>query len=245
MLFVLIHKIGDTLANLTLRLLFGDLRFTNDEIAFYDVFIGFIAFLVGIFVGGALYARAGMKQAVLVSLVLMAVSNFSFAALAAAGHSNLGLAGAIGFENFASGIGGVTVVAYSRRCATCDSRPRSTRCSRRSRASRAVPYRHDRRRAHRHDGLRKLLPVDDGDRVPRCDLVLVHDAVGSRRSVESGQLARKPRDDASRPKDAEPSLTASPRSQTPPSVESATLAAPTDAASHYRFSIFYLTIFDK
>jgi MFS transporter, PAT family, beta-lactamase induction signal transducer AmpG len=112
LLFVLIHKVGDTLANLTLRLLFVDLGYTNDEIAFYDVFVGFIAFLVGIFVGGALYARLGMKRAVLVSLVLMAVSNFSFAALAAAGHSNLGMAGAIGFENFASGIGGVTVVAY-------------------------------------------------------------------------------------------------------------------------------------
>ena len=112
LLFVLIHKVGDTLANLTLRLLFDDLGFTNDEIAFYDVFIGFIAYLVGIFVGGAIYARVGMKRAVLVSLVLMAVSNFSFAALAAAGHSNLGMAGAIGFENFASGIGGVTVVAY-------------------------------------------------------------------------------------------------------------------------------------
>ncbi len=112
LLFVLIHKVGDTLANLTLRLLFDDLGYTNDEIAFYDVFVGFIAFLVGIFVGGALYARVGMKHAVLVSLVLMAVSNFSFAALAAAGHSNLGMAGAIGFENFTSGIGGVTVVAY-------------------------------------------------------------------------------------------------------------------------------------
>jgi len=112
LLFVLIHKVGDTLANLTLRLLFDDLGYTNDEIAFYDVFMGFLAFLIGIFVGGALYARAGMKRAVLVSLVLMAVSNFSFAALAAAGHSNLGMAGAIGFENFASGVGGVTVVAY-------------------------------------------------------------------------------------------------------------------------------------
>src|SRR6185295_6776581 len=37
LLFVLIHKIGDTLANLTLRLLFKDLGFTNDEVAFYDV----------------------------------------------------------------------------------------------------------------------------------------------------------------------------------------------------------------
>ena len=110
--FVLVHKIGDTLANLTLRLLFADLGFSNDEIAFYDVGVGFVALLVGIFVGGIAYARLGMKRSVLISLVLMAVSNFSFAALAAAGHTNLGMAGAIGFENFASGMGGVTVVAY-------------------------------------------------------------------------------------------------------------------------------------
>ena len=112
LLFVLIHKIGDTLANLTLRLLFEDLGFTNDEIAFYDVGIGFIALLIGIFVGGILYVRLGMKRSVLISLILMAVSNFSFAALAAAGHSNMGMGAAVAFENFASGVGGVTIVAY-------------------------------------------------------------------------------------------------------------------------------------
>jgi PAT family beta-lactamase induction signal transducer AmpG len=112
LLFVLIHKIGDTLANLTLRLLFADLGFTNDEIAFYDVGVGFIALLIGIFVGGMVYARLGMKRSVFISLILMAVSNFSFAALAAVGHTNIGMAAAIGFENFASGMGGVTVVAY-------------------------------------------------------------------------------------------------------------------------------------
>jgi PAT family beta-lactamase induction signal transducer AmpG len=112
LLFVLIHKIGDTLANLTLRLLFESLGFTNREIAFYDVGIGFVALLAGIFAGGILYVRLGMKHAVLASLVLMAVSNFSFAALAAVGHTNWGMAAAVGFENFASGIGGVTVVAY-------------------------------------------------------------------------------------------------------------------------------------
>ncbi len=110
--FVLIHKIGDTLANLTLRLLFDDLGFSNAEIAFYDVGFGFIAFLVGIFVGGIMYVRAGLKHSVLISLILMAVSNFSFAALALVGHTNIGMAAAVGFENFASGIGGVTVVAY-------------------------------------------------------------------------------------------------------------------------------------
>lgn len=112
LLFVLLHKIGDTLANLTLRLLLDDLGFSNAEIATYDVGFGFIAYLIGIFIGGVLYARYGMKRSVMLSLVLMAVSNLSFAALAALGHSNGFLAFTIGFENVASGIGGVVVVAY-------------------------------------------------------------------------------------------------------------------------------------
>ena len=110
--FVLFHKIGDTLANLTFRLLFDELGFSNDEIAIYDVGFGFWAYLVGIFAGGVLYQRAGPRSAVMWSLWLMAVSNLSFAVLAKMGHSNALLAGAIGFENIASGIGGVAVVAY-------------------------------------------------------------------------------------------------------------------------------------
>jgi PAT family beta-lactamase induction signal transducer AmpG len=120
LLFILLHKIGDTLANLTFRLLFDDLKFTNDEIAIWDVGVGFWAYLIGIFIGGILYAQMGMKRSVMVSLILMAVSNFSFALLAGAGHSNWGMAGAIGFENIASGIGGVCVVAYFS--ALCDLR---------------------------------------------------------------------------------------------------------------------------
>jgi PAT family beta-lactamase induction signal transducer AmpG len=120
LLFILVHKIGDTLANLTFRLLFDDLGFTNDEIAFYDVGVGFWAYLIGIFIGGVIYARLGLKRSVLLALVLMGVSNLSFSALAAAGHSNWGMAGAIGFENIASGFGGVVVVAYF--AALCDLR---------------------------------------------------------------------------------------------------------------------------
>jgi MFS transporter, PAT family, beta-lactamase induction signal transducer AmpG len=120
LLFILLHKIGDTLGQLTVRLLFNDLGFSNDEIALYDVGFGFWAYLVGIFVGGILYSKLGMKRSVLISLILMGVSNFSFALLAQAGHNTAGLAGAMCFENFASGIGGVTVVAYFS--ALCDLR---------------------------------------------------------------------------------------------------------------------------
>ena len=112
LLFILVHKIGDTLGQLVLRLLLNDMGYSNDEIAIYDVGFGFWAYLIGIFAGGFMYAQIGMKRSVLIALVLMGVSNASFALLAAAGHSNLGLASAIGFENVASGIGGVVVVAY-------------------------------------------------------------------------------------------------------------------------------------
>src|SRR5688572_11856625 len=112
LLFILLHKIGDTLGQLVLRLLLDDMGYSNDEIAIWDVGVGFWAYLIGIFVGGVLYAQMGMKRSVLLSLILMGVSNATFAFLAMAGHTNWGLAACIGFENFASGIGGVVVVAY-------------------------------------------------------------------------------------------------------------------------------------
>ncbi len=112
LLFVLLHKIGDTLGQLVLRLLLDDMGYTNDEIAIYDVGVGFWAYLIGIFIGGILYAQMGMKRSVMISLVLMGVSNATFALLAASGKSNLGLAGVMLFENIASGIGGVVVIAY-------------------------------------------------------------------------------------------------------------------------------------
>ncbi len=112
LLFILLHKIGDTLGQLTLRLLLDDMGYSNDEIAIYDVGVGFWAYLIGIFIGGVLYTQIGMKRSVMISLILMGVSNATFALLAAAGKSNLGLAAVMLFENIASGIGGVVVVAY-------------------------------------------------------------------------------------------------------------------------------------
>ena len=112
LLFVVVHKIGDTLANLSLRLLLADLGFSKDSIAAYDVGFGLIATLVGIFVGGIVYARIGMMKSVMLSLFLMGISNLSFAWLATMGPVNWALAATMGFENFASGMGGVAIVAY-------------------------------------------------------------------------------------------------------------------------------------
>ncbi len=112
MLFILFHKIGDTLGQLMVRNMLVNLHFTKAEIKWADVNFGTLCLLIGIFLGGVLYARLGMRKSVLISLILMMVSNASFAVLAAAGHNVPILAAAMGFENFASGVGGVAIVAY-------------------------------------------------------------------------------------------------------------------------------------
>jgi MFS transporter, PAT family, beta-lactamase induction signal transducer AmpG len=111
-IFVLVHKIGDTMANLMVRDLFVTEGFSREEILFADVWVGFACLMIGIFVGGIVYARWGMKRAVMISLLLMGISNLSFAILAEMGRSVPMMAFTMGFENFASGVGGVAVVAF-------------------------------------------------------------------------------------------------------------------------------------
>jgi MFS transporter, PAT family, beta-lactamase induction signal transducer AmpG len=112
LLFILFHKIGDTLGQLMVRNMLVDLDFTKAEIKWADVNFGTLCLLIGIFVGGVLYARIGLRKSVMISLILMMISNASFAVLASAGHHVPLLAAAMGFENFASGVGGVAIVAY-------------------------------------------------------------------------------------------------------------------------------------
>ena len=138
-----------------------------------------------------MYASMGMKRSVFVSLVLMAVSNLSFAALAAYGHSNIGMAGAIGFENFASGIGGVAVVAYLS--ALCNLRFTATQYALLS-ALASIAGRFltgtTAGGAHRGDGLRELLPADDAHRDAGRGALRLHGALGPGRRVDRDRWHR-------------------------------------------------------
>jgi len=110
--FVLVHKVGDTVCQLSIRLFYNDLGFTKPEVATYDVTLGLIGYLAGVFLGGILYKRLGLAGSVFLSLLLMGVSNAGYAGLAIIGHDVWALAAVQGFENLASGIGGVTVGAW-------------------------------------------------------------------------------------------------------------------------------------
>src|SRR3546814_17070816 len=59
LLFVLLHQIGDTLANLTFRLLHNDLGFSNTAIAPSAVSSGCAHMVMGLLVGGIMYGGQG------------------------------------------------------------------------------------------------------------------------------------------------------------------------------------------
>ena len=177
LLFILLHKIGDTLGQLVLRLLLNDNGYTNDEIAIYDVGVGFWAYLFGILVGGILYSQIGMKRSVLVSLILMGVSNASFALLAAAGHSNHGPGRRHRIREFRQR----HRRRHRRRLFLGAHRPAlhgNPICPDLGGGERRRPaaHRHHRGRAGRRHRLRELLLADDGRRGSRHRPVLVDDA---------------------------------------------------------------------
>jgi PAT family beta-lactamase induction signal transducer AmpG len=76
------------------------------------VSLGLFGYLAGVFLGGLIYKRVGLAGSVFLSLILMGVSNAAYAGLAIVGHDVWMLALVQGFENLASGIGGVTVGAW-------------------------------------------------------------------------------------------------------------------------------------
>lgn len=110
--FVLVSRIGDTMSNLMVRDLFHTLGYTKPEILYGDVWFGLVALFVGIFLGGLLYARLGLKHAVLVSLILMPCVNFGFGILSLIGHNMPAMIAVNSFENMGAGVSGVVMVAY-------------------------------------------------------------------------------------------------------------------------------------
>jgi len=112
LLFIILLKVGDGMASVMTSKLITDLGFTNEEIIFANKSVGFVALMIGVFVGGLVLKIFGTYRGLLFSAVLMAISNLSFAVLAELGHSVPFLAFTIGFENLATGMGGTVAIAY-------------------------------------------------------------------------------------------------------------------------------------
>jgi len=110
--FVLIYKIGDAMGQTMLAPMIVELGFSDTEYVAVNKFVGFAALIAGSALGAPFIAWLGMGRALLVSGLMMMLSNFLFTMLAVVGHSNLMLALAVGTENFTSGIGLTVFVTY-------------------------------------------------------------------------------------------------------------------------------------
>jgi len=112
LLFVLVYKVGDAMGQGMLNPMIVELGFSDTEFVAINKGVGFVALIVGSACGAPFIAWLGMGRALLISGLMVMVSNLLVAVLASVGHSPLMLAIAVGTENFTSGIGLTVFVTY-------------------------------------------------------------------------------------------------------------------------------------
>ena len=110
--FILMYKIGDTMAAAMTTPFYLDIGFTKTQIGTVVKLFGFWATVGGTLLGGGLMIRLGIWPSLWVFGILQALSTAGFALLAAIGPSLAGLAGVIAFENLSGGMGTAAYAAY-------------------------------------------------------------------------------------------------------------------------------------
>ncbi len=110
--FILLYKIGDSMASAMTIPFYLDIGFTKSEIGIVVKLFGTWAIPVGAMIGGILMIRLGISRSLWVFGVLQAASTAFFAFLARIGPSIPVLAGVIAFENISSGMGSAALLAF-------------------------------------------------------------------------------------------------------------------------------------
>jgi len=110
--FILLYKIGDTMASAMTTPFYLDIGFSKTEIGAVVKLFGFWATVVGSLVGGVIMLRLGINRSLWIFGVLQGISTAGFAFLANVGHSIPLLSGVIAFENLSGGMGTAAYVAF-------------------------------------------------------------------------------------------------------------------------------------
>jgi len=109
---ILLFKFGDAVLSVMKVPFFLELGFSMTEIAEVAKIFGFNAIIVGGFLGGILLARVGMMTGLMVTGILMALSNLIFVTQASVGPEIWMLTLTIAVENITTGMGTTVFVAY-------------------------------------------------------------------------------------------------------------------------------------
>jgi len=112
LIFILLYKIGDTMASGITMPFYLETGFTKTEIGTVVKFFGTAATLAGAALGGLLLLKLGINRGLWIFGMLQALSTAGFAILARIGYNITMLSGVIAFENLSSGMGTAAFVAF-------------------------------------------------------------------------------------------------------------------------------------
>lgn len=110
--FILLYKIGDTMANAMTIPFYLELGFSKTEIGAVVKLFGFWATLAGSMIGGLWMLRIGTMKGLWIFGFFQAISTAGFSLLAYMGRITAMLAGVVALENLTGGMGTAAYSAY-------------------------------------------------------------------------------------------------------------------------------------
>lgn len=112
LLFILLYKIGDSMASEMLSPFLFDLEISKSTVAGIVKTFGFAASIVGGLIAGLVVYRWGIIPSLLIFGLLQMISTAGFAVLAIVGNHLPTLTAVIAFENLTGGMGTTAFVAF-------------------------------------------------------------------------------------------------------------------------------------
>jgi len=112
LVFILLYKIGDTMATAITIPFYLDIGFTKTQIGTVVKLFGFWATVGGSLIGGVIMLRLKINRSLWVFGFLQAISTAGFALLARIGNNLFALSAVITFENLSGGMGTAAFVAF-------------------------------------------------------------------------------------------------------------------------------------
>jgi MFS transporter, PAT family, beta-lactamase induction signal transducer AmpG len=112
LLFILLYKVGDSMASNMTTPFILDIGYSKTDIATVAKTFGMIATIIGGLIGGVMMLKYSIKWSLVFFGILQAVSTLGFSLLPSLPHGFIALASVIAFENLASGMGTAAYAAY-------------------------------------------------------------------------------------------------------------------------------------
>ena len=112
LLFILLYKVGDTMAHSLSTNFYLDIGFSKTEIGTIVKFFGLGATLLGAFLGGAISLKLGLYKSLIYFGIFQLIATLGFSILYYAGNNTMMLITVISLENLAAGMGYTAYLAF-------------------------------------------------------------------------------------------------------------------------------------